>query len=212
MHLPGHTRHSLSGTHWKAGQFEEWGVCNFSVPELESILTICTARGYAKPSVFQGPYNLLDRAFERTLIPLLRAHGMRLAAHSPLAGGFLTGKMLPGATAAAPAPVLSHFDPAWALSSYYTKRYVPMAPALAELQAFVGARGLTLREVAYRWLQHHSAMGPGDHGLVVGVRSREQLESTVAECEKGPLPEDVVGACEELWEKVRGIAKEGWEP
>lgn len=193
----------------KAGHFEEFGVCNFSVPELQSILSICEARNCIKPTVFQGPYNLIDRGFERELIPLLRAHGLRLAAHSPLAGGFLTGKMLPGGSGT---QVLSHFDPAWALSVYYAPRYEPMAPALAALRDFAAERGLALREIAYRWLQHHSALRPDDHGLVVGASSIAQLESTIAECEKGLLPDDVVRACEEMWERVKGLAKEGWEP
>lgn len=110
---------------------------------------------------------------------------MRLAAHSPLAGGYLTGKLLPASTDAAdadtPAGTLTHFDPAWGPSAYYTTRYPPMGPALARLQAFVRARGLSLAGVAYRWLQWHSAMRPGDHGLVVGARNVEQLEATLAE-------------------------------
>ncbi|EKM48942.1 uncharacterized protein PHACADRAFT_265964 [Phanerochaete carnosa HHB-10118-sp] len=158
---------------------------------MQEILVICKEHGYIQPTVFQGAYNLIDRAFETAIIPLLRQHRIRLAAHSPLAGGYLTGKMLPRSQQSSPSEILSHFDPSWGPSSYYTKRYLPMAPALAELQAFVAERGLTLREVAYRWLQYHSAMAPEDHGLVVGASSLEQLESTILDCKKGPLPDTV---------------------
>ncbi|EKM49688.1 uncharacterized protein PHACADRAFT_154194 [Phanerochaete carnosa HHB-10118-sp] len=196
----------------KSGYFEEWGVCNFSVSEMQEILVICKEHGYIQPTVFQGAYNLIDRAFETAIIPLLRQHRIRLAAHSPLAGGYLTGKMLPRSQQSSPSEILSHFDPSWGPSSYYTKRYLPMAPALAELQAFVAERGLTLREVAYRWLQYHSAMAPEDHGLVVGASSLEQLESTILDCKKGPLPDTVVRACNETWEKVKEFSKDSWEP
>ena len=152
---------------------------------MQEILEICTRRGFICPTVYEGPYNLIDRAFENAIIPLLRANGIRLAAHSPLAGGYLTGKLLPvSKDADTPTPttsVLSHFDPNWPVSSYYTKRYPPMGYALAELQTFVIARGFTLQEVAYRWLQWHSAMVQEDHGLVIGASTVAQLESTIAD-------------------------------
>lgn len=181
---------------------------------MQEVLAICKAHDYVQPTIFEGPYNLIDRAFETALIPLLRTHGIRLAAHSPLAGGFLTGKLLSRShsDSAPPQDTLSHFDPSWVLSSYYTKRYLPTAPALTELQAFIAEHGLTLQEAAYRWLQHHSTMGPEDHGLVVGASSLEQLEGTIADCEKGPLPDEVVEACERTWERVRHLAKDAWEP
>jgi aflatoxin B1 aldehyde reductase len=150
-------------------------------------LKICARRGFICPTVYEGPYNLIDRAFETAIIPLLRTNGIRLAAHSPLAGGYLTGKLLPTTASARmdtsePGPnTLSHFDPAWPVSSYYTKRYLPMGPALAELQTVVKTQGLTLQEVAYRWLQWHSAMVPEDHGLVIGASTLAQLRSTIAD-------------------------------
>ena len=37
---------------------------------------MCEEKGYIKPSVYQGCYNLIDRQPEQTLFPLLRKHGM----------------------------------------------------------------------------------------------------------------------------------------
>lgn len=44
------------------------------------------------PNTLQVPYSLLMRDIERELLPMAQAHGMTVAAWSPLAGGVLSGK------------------------------------------------------------------------------------------------------------------------
>lgn len=39
-------------------------------------ISICEDKSYAKPSVYQGLYNLLSRESEETLLPLLRMHNI----------------------------------------------------------------------------------------------------------------------------------------
>ena len=43
---------------------------------MAEFLEICDAKGYIKPSVYQGHYNALVRGHEETLLPLLRRHGI----------------------------------------------------------------------------------------------------------------------------------------
>ena len=125
---------------------------------------------------------MINRASEDDLIPLLRAHGIRIAAYSPLAGGYLTGKLLPrDDSSMPPLSVLGHFDPSSPVSFIYTMQYMPTAAAVKELKAFVTSRGLTLPEVAYRWLQWHSALIPEDHGIIMGYSNIGQLESSIAD-------------------------------
>ncbi|KAI1323721.1 NADP-dependent oxidoreductase domain-containing protein [Xylariaceae sp. FL0255] len=66
---------------------------------VERFLNICEGKGYPKPSVYQGQYNLICRGPEKELIPLLRKHNMTFNAYSPLGGGFLPGKLMTGNTA-----------------------------------------------------------------------------------------------------------------
>lgn len=151
--------------------------------EVAEIVGICERRGFVKPAVYEGIYNLLDRTPEGELFPCLRKFGIRFSAYTVLAGGYLTGKHLP-APPAASAPAednhpFSHFNPGWCFSGFYSERYPPMAIAVTKLQGVVARHGLTLTEVAYRWLQWHSLMRPGDFGLIVGASTVPQLETAL---------------------------------
>ena len=60
---------------------------------MEAYLKVCTEKNYVKPAIYQGHYNLLLRADEKSLFPLLRANNISINAYGPLCGGFLTGKL-----------------------------------------------------------------------------------------------------------------------
>ena len=51
---------------------------------------------------------------------------------------------------------------------------------------------LTLVEIALRWCIHHSELKTrvkgGNDGVIIGVSSLKQLESNLADVDKGPLP------------------------
>ncbi|KAK3400259.1 NADP-dependent oxidoreductase domain-containing protein [Sordaria brevicollis] len=78
---------------YRAGKFEKLGLSNYSAEDVEKFFAICEEKGYVKPSVYQGQYNALQRHSEEKLIPLLRKHNCAFHAFSPVAGGFLTGKI-----------------------------------------------------------------------------------------------------------------------
>jgi aflatoxin B1 aldehyde reductase len=148
------------------------------VNDVKQVLEICKREGYVRPTVYQGAYSMIYRGLEAEIIPLLRANGIRLAAFSPLAGGYLTGKLLPSSDPSE-LKTLNHFDAM--KPGVYSKMYLPTGPALTEFHAFVKSQGLTLPEVAYRWLQWHSALVPEDHGLILGFSSVAQLEDSIAD-------------------------------
>ncbi len=131
------------------------------------------------------------------LFPCLRKLGIRFAAYSAMAlvfhpffpsaaclislvlsGGYLTGKLLD--PSAKPEPG-SHFDPKWHLSSMYIGRYKATAAAVTDLNVIAEKHGLKLSEVAYRWMQHHSILGPKDHGIILGVSNVQQLEDAITD-------------------------------
>ena len=69
--------------------------------------------------------------------------------------------------------------------------------------------GLRLTEIALRWVEHHSVLGPGD-GIIVGASSIAQLEQNLDDGEKGPLPEEVVAALDEARQIVGAEASMYW--
>ena len=63
---------------------------------------------------------------------------------------------------------------------------------------------ISLTEASLRWLLHHSALKQelGD-GAILGAKREEQLKGNVDFCRKGPLPDAVLSAIEEMWEEVK---------
>lgn len=100
----------------------------------------------------------------------------------------------------------------------YRARYIKDSnfEALKIIEPVVTKHNLTLLETAMRWLIHHSELRTasskekGDDGIVLGVSSYEQLVTNVENCEKGPLPEEVVEALNKGWEVARGDAVTYW--
>ncbi|TGO82122.1 hypothetical protein BPOR_0916g00020 [Botrytis porri] len=72
------------------------GISNFSDAQVQELLEVCEKESYTKPSYYQGQYNVLCREAEVQLLPLLRQQRISYIAHSPLGGGFLTGKFTLG--------------------------------------------------------------------------------------------------------------------
>lgn len=150
--------------------------------EVAEIVGICKLRGYVLPTLYEGAYNVIDRLAEDELFPCLRKHGIRFAAYCPLAGGYLTSRFfVPAPDTEAPAP---NFDPKKNhVADYYTGRYLTstITNAVAGLLEVVKAHGLSLAEVALRWLQWHSQLRPDDHGVIVAADDGAQLEMNLVD-------------------------------
>lgn len=119
---------------------------------------------------------------------------------SPLAGGFLTGKVTFASDRTSELHrTRFHGD---STMSWYTKTFdkPKMHEAIRRLKATCDAASppLSLQEAALRWLVHHSALQEGD-GIILGAKRVEQLESNVADARKGPLEGAVLEAVEGLW-------------
>ena len=107
----------------------------------------------------------------------------------------------------------------------YRKRYFKDATfeALRMIEPVAEKEGLTLLEIALRWVVHHSLLEvggvegkgekdskggqgtpkkKGNDGVIIGVSSLAQLKSNLADLEKGPLPKEVVDKLDEIWENV----------
>lgn len=83
--------------------------------------------------------------------------------------------------------------------------------ALDIIQPVAKKHGLTIAEVAVRWLEHHSLISAekGD-AIIVGASSVKHLEENLADLEKGPLPEEVVEALDRAWLVTKAVAPKFW--
>ncbi|OJK04933.1 hypothetical protein ASPACDRAFT_1861850 [Aspergillus aculeatus ATCC 16872] len=192
------------------GRFARFGLSNFMAWEVAQICELCIRHGWIRPTVYQGVYHALQRSVEAELIPCLRKYGIALYAFQPLAGGFLTGRYSRQQTEFEAG---SRFDPAIVQGAVARGRYWndTYFDALERIQEVCGRLGLTVAEVALRWLKYHSELRAelGD-AIIIGASSVRHLEENLADLEKEPLPEEVVKVLEEAWGLIRGVAPNYW--
>ncbi|KAI5474926.1 aldo-keto reductase [Pseudohyphozyma bogoriensis] len=196
---------------YKEGKFRRFGISNFTSWEVAQVCTLCEARGWIKPTAYQGIYNGVHRLIEPELLPCLRKFGVSFYAFNPLGGGFFTG----GYSRDQQPKEGSRFDPkgphgAAAFNRYWNDTYFT---ALEKIEAVAKKHGLSLAEIALRWARFDSALDAslGDN-LIIGASSYKHLEENLRVLENGPLPEEVVKALDEAWENVKGVAYKSNNP
>ncbi|KAF8215739.1 NADP-dependent oxidoreductase domain-containing protein [Mycena galopus ATCC 62051] len=138
-----------------------------------------------------------------TLFPLLKKLNIRFYGYSPLAGGILAGKDLGVATKDG-----SRFHSGTVGPSAQTllDRYALLVPPAQELRDEAAKHGLSLPQVTFRWLQHHSKLeGSKGDAIVIGAFTLERLQQTQEWNEEGPLPDDIVKLVDALFQKNKGL-------
>jgi aryl-alcohol dehydrogenase-like predicted oxidoreductase len=170
----------------RAGKVLNIGCSTHPAWFVHECLAVSDRRGWARYVSEQPPYNLLDRRIENELVPLALRHGLALLPWSPLAGGILTGryrstKPPKGSRAARMAQAEDRL----------TKPALAAAAAVARLG---DERGLTSGQVALLWLRDR----PGVTSPIIGPRTVEHLQESLAVAEHEPLDGDAVAALDEI--------------
>ncbi|EWG51868.1 hypothetical protein FVEG_16875 [Fusarium verticillioides 7600] len=136
---------------------------------------------------------------------------MDILVYNPLTGGVLSGRFK-SKEILADGGRYSTQDPVIGVMS--RDRYFKNVnfAAFKLIQPVADKLGLTLLEIAFRWLLHHSklqVMG-GNDGLVIGISSLSQLESSLDNVEKAPLPEKVLEVLDEAWKITKPSCSLYW--
>jgi L-glyceraldehyde 3-phosphate reductase len=132
--------------------------------------------------IHQPSYSMLNRWVEDGLLELLGEVGVGCIAFSPLAQGMLTDKYLDGIPPGSRATRNSSLSPDLITDDARVK-----IRALGELAA---ARGQSLAQLALAWVLRD----PRVTSALVGARSVEQLEDSVAALERLDLSDDELAA------------------
>ncbi len=118
--------------------------------------------------VYQGRYNMLDRAVEEDIIPQAASEGVGFVAFSPLAQGLLTGKYIDGVPEG---------------SRMTNSRFLKPDALTPEVQeqilkwnAEASERGVTLAQYALHWTLRLEEVT----SVIIGASSVAQLESNLA--------------------------------
>ncbi|TKY90956.1 hypothetical protein EX895_000954 [Sporisorium graminicola] len=187
---------------FEQGRFKRFGVSNYTADEVQTIVDITSRHGWVKPSVYQGVYNALTRTPEPDLFPTLRRNHIAFYAFNPLGGGLFVGHHSPDSKPEQG----SRFDPQRSQGQMYRKRYWNdhYFQALDLIRGSADKHGLTLAEIALRWMMHHSQLKreAGD-AVIIGASSKNHIDANLVDFEKGPLPQQVVDKVDEAWEIIK---------
>ncbi|KAI0785680.1 Aldo/keto reductase [Abortiporus biennis] len=191
---------------YKEGKFKRFGISNYTSWEVAELVYICRSNGYIQPTAYQGIYNAIHRNVEPELFPCLRKFGISFYEFNPLAGGFFTGRYRSLAQSVEPG---TRFDPEKGQGKTYRLRYwnEPNFKALDLIEPVASKHGLTMTEVALRWISHHSLLKRefGD-AVLIGASSVKHIEENLTDLEKGPLPEEVLKVLDDAWAIVKPYA------
>ncbi len=181
-----------------AGKVRSVGMSNYAAWQLAEARCLTERNGWPPVHVSQPMYNLLSRRVEDEYAEFSERYQMHDIVYNPLAGGLLTGKHTdPGR----PEPG-SRFGSE--LGEMYRGRYwnAVQFEAVAALRDVAGQAGLTLVELAFRWLLSR----PLVDAVLIGASRLDQLETNLAAADGPPLGSDVLAACDDVWARLRGAA------
>lgn len=155
----------------REGKLLSYGTSTFSAGALVEAQWAAARLALPRPTTEQPPYSILARRIEADVLPVAVRHGLGVLVYSPLAAGWLTGRIRRDApiddtprTRSKPA---GYFDPD------LNERRLAAVEALA---AVADEAGLTLVQLALAFAVEHPAVTTA----VLGARTAEQLDSQLA--------------------------------
>jgi aryl-alcohol dehydrogenase-like predicted oxidoreductase len=198
MHAPDHTvpvEESLEtmDSLVRQGKVRYLASSNFSGWEVVEMLWLAQQHSWHAPYISQPMYNLLARGIEQEYLPMCRQFGISTVVYNPLAGGLLTGKHKQEVFTAG-----TRFDN----NKLYQDRYWHSQDfhAVERLRKIGQLAGRSLISLSLNWLQHHTSA----EVIILGASSLAQLNDNLAAAAEGPLPEEIVNVCDQVWLDLRG--------
>jgi aryl-alcohol dehydrogenase-like predicted oxidoreductase len=161
----------------RAGTVRHIGASNYTPERLTAALELQREHGLAEFTVLQPHYNLVERDFERALLPVADAWDLAVLPYFALAKGFLTGKYRPDGKAV-------ESQRADAARAYLDKGGAATLDALDDLAA---AHQTTVAAVALAWLLGQ----PRVVAPIASARTTEQLEQILPAATVTLTPEEV---------------------
>jgi aryl-alcohol dehydrogenase-like predicted oxidoreductase len=155
------------------GKIRTFGCSTFPADQIVEAQYVAERRGFLRFRTEQPPYSMLARGIEASVLPVCQRFGMGVLVWSPLASGFLSGRVQRGqpveATMNRPAVQPERFDlsrPENLAKLDATERFAALARDI----------GCTLPELAIAFTTAH----PGVTSTIIGPRTLEQLEAIEA--------------------------------
>jgi aryl-alcohol dehydrogenase (NADP+) len=161
----------------RAGTVLHLAASNYTPERLAAALEFQRQNGLAEFTVLQPHYNLVEREYERTLLPVAESWDLAVVPYFALAKGFLTGKYRPDGGAV-------HSERAEGARAYLNERGVAVLSVLDEIAA---AHDATVAAVALAWLLAR----PRVVAPIASARTTEQLEQILPAAELKLAPAEI---------------------
>lgn len=177
------------------GEIGALGVSNYAAWQIAELNAAADVVGCPRPVVAQQLYNLVARRIEEEYLEFARVSGLLTMVYNPLGGGLLTGRH--SFTAAG----TGRFGDSRLARMYRDRYWTPeLFAAVERLAKIADDAGVALPELSLRWLLSSPDIG----AVLLGGSRVEQLQQNIAAAAAGPLPVDVVAACNEVGTSLRG--------
>ncbi|MGA1066430.1 MAG: aldo/keto reductase, partial [Alphaproteobacteria bacterium] len=118
----------------------------------------------------QEEWNVLNRAIEQDVVPMMETYGLGMLPYFPLASGLLTGKYKKDSM---PEGARLTDMPRFANRGYVTEANFAK---VERLENFANQRGHSVLELAFSWLAAQKVTG----SVIAGATKSEQIKSNVA--------------------------------
>ncbi|MEU9898877.1 aldo/keto reductase [Streptomyces phaeochromogenes] len=178
------------------GKIRALGVSNYAAWQIAELVRTAEEVGAPRPVVAQQLHNLLARRIEEEYVEYAAVSGLRTMVYNPLGGGLLTGRHR-----FEQAPESGRFGDS-RVAAMYRERYWDerLFSAVDRLAAVADAAGMPLTDLALRWLLSRDSTD----ALLLGGSKTSHLLANIAAAGAGPLPADVMVACDEVGVGLRG--------
>lgn len=158
------------------GKVRYIGVSNYSIHQMSKSMKI------APVSSLQPPYSLINRDYEKEILPFCKENGIGVIVYSPMGSGLLTGAMTRERIAAMPS------DDWRKNSSHFLEPALTRNMALVEKLKSIGKKqGHSAGEVAIAW----TLRNPAVTAAIVGGRNAAQVDGISHACDFHLTKEDL---------------------
>ncbi|MHC4550855.1 MAG: aldo/keto reductase [Planctomycetota bacterium] len=163
----------------RAGKVRYLGFSNWSAWRAAAALEFQKANGLAPFVSGQMYYSLVGRDVELDVVPMMRHFGVGMMAWSPLAQGFLTGKITP--------QNLKDGDHRLASFDFLPFDKAQGFEIVARLQEFATAKGCSVPQVALAWL----LAKPAATSIIIGASQMTHLKDNLGAVDVTLSPDEV---------------------
>ncbi len=190
----------------RSGKVRAIGSSTFPAEQIVEAQWVAQSRGHVRFRCEQPPYSILVRGIEGHVLPSCQKYGMGVIAWSPLAGGWLTGRIRR----------MSDVDMTKGRAQRIPQRFDPSLPAnvaklaaVEELIKIAADAGCSLTHMALAFVVGHPAVT----SAIIGPRTMDQLTDLLAGASLA-LDDDVLDRIDQIVAPGATLnpADSGWQP